>query len=226
MKFIKMANRTSGLLIAGLLAMGSTSTFADSFNVKVIGKIKPAACTPALAGSGTFDYGLIGTAELSPTEHTLLAVRSDSLTITCDATARVALTTADNRAGTGAFSSNINFFGTSSPVGWQFGLGTASGKNIGAFAIRFRNNSFQADGVAVESIFSNTGGATWAVSNGITNNTGGYESWAKKGQLVPVAAKVFTGTLDVQAAIDKTSNLDLSQEINLDGLATVSLVYL
>ncbi|AOR66650.1 hypothetical protein BBJ41_03225 [Burkholderia stabilis] len=226
MKFIKMANRTSGLLIAGLLAMGSTSAFADSFNVKVIGKIKPAACTPTLAGGGTFDYGLIGTAELNPTDHTLLAVRSDSLTITCDAAARVALTTADNRAGTGAFSGNINFFDTSSPVAWQFGLGTASGKNIGAFAIRFRKNTFQADGVAVESIFSNTGGATWAISNGITDNTGGYESWAKKGQLVPVAAKVFTGTLDVQAAIDKTSNLDLSQEINLDGLATVSLVYL
>jgi len=30
----------------------------------------------------------------------------------------------------------------------------------------------------------------------------------------------------VQAAIDKTSILDLSQEVNLDGLATVSLVYL
>ncbi|WP_231716603.1 DUF1120 domain-containing protein [Burkholderia ubonensis] len=221
-----MTNKMSGLVTAGLLAMCSTSAFADSFDIKVTGKIKPGACTPTLAGGGTFDYGLIGAAELSPTEPTLLAVRSDSITITCDAAARVALTAQDNRAGTGAFSGSINFFGTSNSTGTQFGLGTAGGKNIGAFAFRFRKNTFQADGVAVDSIFSKTSGTTWVASNGIADKTGGYESWATKGQLVPIAAKVFTGTLDVQAAIDKTSNLDMSQEINLDGLATVSLVYL
>lgn len=226
MKFVKMTNKASTLVTAGLLALGSASVFADSFDVKVTGKIKPGACTPTLTGGGTFDYGLIGVAELSPVAPTLLAVLSDSITITCDAAARVALTAQDNRAGTGAFSGNINFFGTPNSTTVQFGLGTASGKNIGAFAFRFRTNSFQADGAAVDSIYSNTKGSTWGTSNGIVNNAGGYESWAKKGQTVPVAAKVFTGTLDVQAAIDKTSNLDLSQEINLDGLATVSLVYL
>ncbi|MET3819790.1 MULTISPECIES: DUF1120 domain-containing protein [Burkholderia] len=212
--------------MAGLLALGSASAFADSFDVKVTGTIKPGACTPTLAGGGTFDYGLIGSAELSPTAPTLLAVLSDSITITCDAAARVALSAQDNRAGTRAFTGNINFFGSANSVNTQFGLGSAGDKNIGAFAFRFRTNSFTADGAAVDSIYSSTSGATWGASNGIVNNTGGYESWAKKGQTVPVAAKVFTGTLDVQAAIDKTSNLDLSQEINLDGLATVSLVYL
>jgi len=226
MKFIKMTNQASHVVMAGLLALGSASAFADSFDVAVTGKIKPGACTPTLAGGGTFDYGLIGSAELSPTAPTLLQVLSDSITITCDAAARVALSAQDNRAGTGAFTGNINFFGSSNPVKTQFGLGAAGGKNIGAFAFRFRTNTFQADGAAVDSIYSSTSGATWGTSNGIINNTGGYESWAKKGQTVPVAAKVFTGTLDVQAAIDKTSNLDLSQEINLDGLATVSLVYL
>ncbi len=226
MKFVKMTNQATHVVMAGLLALGSASAFADSFDVAVTGKIKPGACTPTLAGGGTFDYGLIGSAELSPTAPTLLPVLSDSITITCDAAARVALTAQDNRAGTGAFSSNINFFGSSNPVSGQFGLGSAGGKNIGAFAFRFRTNSFTADGAAVDSIYSSTSGATWGTSNGVADNTGGYESWAKKGQTVPVAAKVFTGTLDVQAAIDKTSNLDLSQEINLDGLATVSLVYL
>ncbi|RQR39708.1 DUF1120 domain-containing protein [Burkholderia sp. Bp9142] len=226
MKFVKMTKQASSLVVAGLLALGSASAYADSFDVKVTGKIKPGACTPTLAGGGTFDYGLIGVAELNPTSPTLLAVMSDSITITCDAAARVALTAQDNRAGTGAFTGNINFFGSSNSVATQFGLGSAGGKNIGAFAFRFRTNTFQADGAAVDSIYSSTNGASWVTSNGIVNNTGGYESWAKKGQTVPVAAKVFTGTLDVQAAIDKTSNLDLSQEINLDGLATVSLVYL
>ncbi len=226
MKFVKMTKQTSSLVMAGLLALGSASAFADSFDVKVTGKIKPGACTPTLAGGGTFDYGLIGVAELSPAAPTLLPVLSDSITITCDAAARVALSAQDNRAGTGAFNSNINFFGSSNSTLSQFGLGTAGGKNIGAFAFRFRTNTFQADGAAVDSIYSSTSGASWVSSNGVATNTGGYESWAKKGLTVPVAAKVFTGTLDVQAAIDKTPNLDLSQEINLDGLATVSLVYL
>jgi len=226
MKLVKITNKTSHLVMAGLLALGSASAFADSFDVKVTGKIKPGACTPTLAGGGTFDYGLIGVAELSPVAPTLLPVLSDSITITCDAAARVALSAQDNRAGTRAFTGNISFFGSSSPVTSHFGLGSASGKNIGAFAFRFRTNTFQADGAAVDSIYSSTGGSTWVTSNGVATNTGSYESWAKKGQTVPVAAKVFTGTLDVQAAINKTSNLDLSQEVNLDGLATVSLVYL
>ncbi|HEM7803086.1 DUF1120 domain-containing protein [Burkholderia cenocepacia] len=226
MKFVKMTNQASRLVIAGLLAWGTTAAFADTFDVKVTGTVKPGACTPTLAGGGTFDYGLIGSAQLSPTAPTLLAILSDSITITCDAAARVALTAQDNRDGTGALSGNINFFGMSKSDNVQFGLGTASGKNIGGFAFRFRKNSFQADGAAVDSIYSSTKGTTWTASDGVVDNTGGYESWAKKGQTVPVAAKVFSGTLDVQAAIDKTSNLDLSQEINLDGLATVSLVYL
>lgn len=226
MKFTQMTKKTSNLAIAGLLALGSASAFADSFDVKVLGTIKPGACTPTLAGDGTFDYGLIGTAELSPTAPTLLGVMSDSITITCDAAARVALKAADNRDGTVAFNGNLNFFGSPTPVTAQYGLGTASGKNIGAYAFRFKTGSFQADGVAVDSIYSASSGATWTTSNGIVNNLGGYESWSKKGQLVPVAAKVFTGTLEVQAAIDRTSNLDLSHEVNLNGLATVSLVYL
>ncbi|WP_412525857.1 DUF1120 domain-containing protein [Burkholderia lata] len=226
MKFIQITKKTSNLAIAGLLAMGSASAFAESFDIKVLGTIKPGACTPTLAGGGTFDYGLIGTSELSPTAPTLLRVMSDSITITCDAAARVALKAEDNRSGTAAFTGNMNFFGSPTAVTAQYGLGTASGKNIGAYAFRFKTGTFQADGVAVDSIFSASSGATWTSSNGIADNVGGYESWSKKGQVVPVAAKVFTGTLELQAAIERTSNLDLSQEINLNGLATVSLVYL
>jgi hypothetical protein len=51
-------------------------------------------------------------------------------------------------------------------------------------------------------------------------------SWATPGTTTPVPAKVVTGSLDVQAAIDKTANLDLSNEIDLDGQATIELVYL
>ncbi len=222
-----MKRNINQIIVAGVIAAVSTTAFADSFDIKISGKVKPGACTPVLVGGGIFDYGNIGSAELSPTSHTLLKTMSDTLTITCDAAARVALKVVDNRAGTGAFSGNIAFFGLSVPPIMHHGLGTASSKNIGAYAYRFTPGSFQADGVAVDSIYSSTSGSTWGSSNGLANPSDtSLESWSKKGQSTPVAAKVFTGKLEVQAAIDKTTNLDMSQEIDLDGLATVSLVYL
>ncbi|WP_244306271.1 DUF1120 domain-containing protein [Paraburkholderia lacunae] len=215
------------LVMAGAVAVACSSAFADSFDIKVSGVIKPAACTPTLAGGGTFDYGNIGTAALNPTALTLLDVKSDTLTITCDAVARVALKGADNRAGTGAFTSTVAFFGLNVDANLQYGLGTASGKNIGSYAFRFKPGTFTADGTKVDSIYSTNAGSSWTSSSGfLASNGSQIQSWAKTGLTVPVAAKVFTGTLELQAAIDKTSNLDMSKEIDLDGLATVSLVYL
>ncbi len=216
------------IIVAGVVAAACSSALADSFDLAVKGTVKPAACTPVLTGGGSFDYGVIPLASLNPIALTLLEVKSDTLTITCDAAARVALKAADSRAGTGAFAGNVAFFGANAGVTTQYGLGTASGKNIGAYAFRLKTGTFKADGAEVDSIYSSTSGASWSSTNGLMSHAGGYESWARKGMTnpIPIAAKVFTGVFELQAAIDRTSNLDMSKEVALDGLATVSLVYL
>ncbi|MGK8936242.1 hypothetical protein ACRS85_26935 [Pluralibacter gergoviae] len=43
---------------------------------------------------------------------------------------------------------------------------------------------------------------------------------------MPVAFKTLTGTLNVQAVINKGAELDLSKAVNLDGLSTIQLYYL
>ncbi len=216
------------ICVAGAIALACSSVFAESFDITVKGVVKPAACTPTLAGGGTFDYGNIGSAALSPTAPTALEVKSDSLTITCDALARVALKGADNRAGTVAFNSSLTMLGVNWTPDNMYGLGVASGKNIGSYAFRFKSGTPQADGVSAALINSSDNGGSWSSSNTGYMSPNGVviQSWARSGTTVPVAAKVFTGTIEVQAVIDKTSNLDMSKQIDLDGLATVSLVYL
>ncbi|MNW06548.1 hypothetical protein D3C71_2029760 [compost metagenome] len=51
-------------------------------------------------------------------------------------------------------------------------------------------------------------------------------SWAATGTLTPVAFKTLATTLEVQAFINKASELDITKPIQLDGLATLELIYL
>jgi type 1 fimbria pilin len=210
-------------------ACGSALAEAPSVTLKVTGKIKPPACTAAITGGGTYDYGNISTNALSPSDITMLEVKSDTFTVSCDAKAKVALKMADDKEGTEAFTSGANFFGRSGLASDVYmGLGTANTKPIGAYAVRLKPDGVTADSAKVDVIASADSGNSWSKStHGIfSTTTGARSSWAIDGTTTPLAAKVVTGTLDVQAAIEKTANLDLSSEIDLDGQATIELVYL
>jgi hypothetical protein len=108
------------------------------------------------------------------------------------------------------------------------GLGLANGTPIGAYAVRLRTDSVTGDSDNVDVISSGNSGSSWSKDRygALWTATGARMSWATPGTTTPVPAKVVTGSLDVQAAIDKTANLDLSNEIDLDGQATIELVYL
>ncbi len=51
-------------------------------------------------------------------------------------------------------------------------------------------------------------------------------SWAEQGQTLPQAFQDISGELQLVAYIAPAKDLDLSQEIAIDGSATMELVYL
>jgi len=85
--------RSPGLRLITALAVFTTysAIAADSVEVKVIGTIVPAACTPSIVGGATIDYGTIKSSTLTADNYTLLPVKHLDLAITCDAPAKVAL---------------------------------------------------------------------------------------------------------------------------------------
>jgi type 1 fimbria pilin len=216
-------------ILASLLALSiGQAMAADSIDVKVIGTIVPAACTPALTGGATIDYGKILAGTIPQDDYKVLDIKTRDFSISCDAPTKVALQTTDMREGTNANPIGKVLLNYSIGSGTNLnGLNTADGKKIGAYAMQIANSGVKLDGsVTPDTITSKDTGKTWTRYIYGSVLLPGIYSWAKSGELTPVAFTNMTGTLRVQAAINKGSELDLTKEIKLDGLTTIELVYL
>ncbi|CAI0770411.1 DUF1120 domain-containing protein [Serratia quinivorans] len=229
------------LLAAGAVVCASSAFAADSVDLKVIGTITPVACTPTLSGGGTVDYGTIKADTLKADDYTVLPVKSLDFSITCDGNAKVAVNAFSGRMGTTVGDAEATNGAATIPAGitllgldsttvtmQAFGLGLDGTKKIGGYATGIGVTGAKADGVEVDSI-NRYGSGVWtkAVTNNImSSKTERHITWAATGTLTPVAFKTLAAKLDVQAFINKASELDITKPIHLDGLATIELVYL
>jgi hypothetical protein len=221
---IKTATAALGL---SCLAVTMLADAASMVEMQVVSIITPAACTPMLSGGGVADYGTIPARTLKPGTVTPLPAKSLSFSINCDAAAKVSIKAIDNRtssvivgiiaAGSGDGNLNDSF---------NFGLGTAAGKSIGGYAIVFQPGSYTGDYQPAQLLYSTDSGTTWQAS------TTGYIaknrsfSWGAPGTSYVSSLRTISGTVVVQPYINKPENLSLSQEILLDGSATLELSYL
>ncbi|CAI1945703.1 DUF1120 domain-containing protein [Serratia quinivorans] len=230
------------LLAAGAVFCASSAFAADSVDLKVIGTITPVACIPTLSGAGTVDYGTIKADTLKADAYTALPEKSLDFAITCDGNAKVAVkafsgrmgsTVGDAEATNGAATipGGMTIFGTDSSTASlsAFGLGLDGTKKIGGYALVLGNADMKADGVAVDIISRPGPTGAWVKStNGTWLATKSFQevSSAAAGTLTPVAFKTLASTLRVQAYLNKASELDITKPIQLDGLATLELIYL
>ena len=226
------------LLAAGAVVCASSVFAADSVDLKVIGTITPVACTPTLSGGGTVDYGTIKADTLKADDYTVLPVKSLDFAITCDGNAKVAVNAFSGRMGTTVGDAEATNGASTIPAGISllgsdtivqaFGLGLDGTKKIGGYRMRFNITSAKADGVVVDAIYRSGPTGTWvkAINGSLVSKSFTQPSWAATGTLTPVAFKTLSTTLDVQAFINKASELDITKPIQLDGLATLELIYL
>ena len=230
-------------LALGLMLIICPPGQAETIELGITGALIPTACTPTLGGGGVIDYGLIAAEMLSATAFTALPVKQISFSITCDAPAQIAIKALNGRVGSlagptetgwnGVALNPVPLFGaTGVPV---VGLGLDDTRKIGGYALRAVSGTFIADGVAVDNLFRRTTGAvptSWIKDtiNGTLYTSFGtdtiFKTWASIGSLTPLAFEVLSGTLELQAYINRGSALDFSHPIILDGLTTIEIVYL
>ena len=201
---------------------------AQSADLTVKGMIRPAACDIDLSGGATADFGVISARALSATTPTVLPARIVTLTITCNPGAKVGITTTDNRSGTVNDAASAALIGT---PGYTFGVGEVGGKNIGAYSLMLGTNAgvqATADGRNVTAIYSQDGGNAWISSlQGPAQPGVRLHGWAAPGESLPGTFNLITQPIKVTLALGKTGDLpDLSQDVPIDGLATISLKYL
>lgn len=234
-----MKQMQKAVLALAVLATISLPVMAESIDVRVIGTITPSACTPQISGGGTVDYGAIKPETLSADEYTVLAEKQLDFSITCDAPAKVAIKAINGRpdslagategATSGAGVVPVDLYGTSASIA-GVGLGLDNGAKVGGYSIALTPSTVQVDNENVDSLRSNDDTASWktaSTTGGIFNSASQrYVSWAATGTTEPVAFETMSGKLNIRAYINKTSELDLTKPVALDGLTTIELVYL
>lgn len=229
----------SKIVLTVLLAVmaGQVCAENDSIDVRVHGQFVPTACGIDVGSNATVDYGTIKAETIANDDYTMLAVKSLPLTISCEAPVKIALHTIDMRGSSVVALTGKNWDVKVAPVpvgGSELGLGTSDGKKIGAWAMWMEPGAVKADGKTVDYIGTNTAGnpsldSSWTTPSSKTawlalNNS--YKSWAAPGESTPLAFTTLSGTLSVQAGINKGAELDLNKAIHLDGMATIQVFYL
>ncbi|WP_312816241.1 DUF1120 domain-containing protein [Atlantibacter subterraneus] len=221
------------------IAFMATISTANSVDLKVSGKLVDGSCIPTLTNGGVVDFGLIPLGNLSKTLSNRLGQRGATLTITCDTAMSIAWTITDNKSSTrgndvmvaDAFADGSNCTTSKS----QFGIGaTEQNVNQGAYCVGMDVSNITLDGVksTVISLDEWNTRAIWqdaSSAGALLNGLSGYRrdiTIAASGQLTPGAGKVFVYPLIVTAAVLGTNTLAITDTSNLDGLATITMVYL
>ncbi|MCM7772628.1 DUF1120 domain-containing protein [Enterobacter asburiae] len=233
------------VLLATIIAMASSAALADSSVVmKVQGKMNNASCTPELSNGGSIDFGTIALDQLSPTQTNQMGQKDMSLTINCPSATKVAWSIADNKEDSNAANdlSSSEFYirdakdngGDVYGAGTTYGVGTtAAGDKIGAYAISTRVNEITANGVPAQAIFApsyvnSNGEYMWRnLSSGvIANGNAEIQTATKPGSLSPLAITNVVFPFKVSLAIVNTNRLSTTDEAQLSGETTITLVYL
>lgn len=147
------------IFLTGSLAVAATCAVAqsESASLSVSGTLRPAACTLSLANDGAFDYGTVPSDQITnATFYNALDAKETGFTVSCTALAKVALKSADNRAGTIPFNSNVSIFGDIWSPQYLHGLGQSNGKKIGGYGLTI-GSAVQADGANADVILQDSG---------------------------------------------------------------------
>lgn len=218
---------TVATLAVSLLA-SSVVHAADTAELQVRGAILPSACVPGFASGGIVDYGTILAKDVPLNANMALGERNLTFTVTCDNAAKIALRAVDNRASSIVPGLLAEKNGAEYTDSYAFGLGVVAGKTIGVYKVNMSMN-VTADN-AIVSVLNSIENAPWFVATSSVNHFRGdgqiRKSFAAGGATTPSAFKTVSGLLAISAILNKGSDLPLTQEIPLDGSATIEVLYL
>lgn len=225
------------ILLATSVALAlSTSAYADSTAVlKLTGTLTNAACTPSLSNGGVADYGRIMLSDLSPTDTNQLGNRDVTLSISCTSPTKVAWTIVDDRADS-VQKLTITNTGWNNGESWGnflYGVGkTAGDVKLGAYAVVIHSSSITADDNEAQGLTSVPSiDDAWvymsSTSEPVRPSLNMFTVGPKgSGSLYPKAYSNAVFPLRVSLAIQGTDALAITDDTNIDGQATISLVYI
>lgn len=212
---MKFTKTLIALAIASSAAIAPTA-FAQSADLSITGRIFPGACVVELGNGGNADLGDIRLDSLQADMNTVLDDVDLPMSVSCESAVRFALQGVDNT-------------GESSITAAQYGLGfTPADEKIGGASLRLVDVTI--DGSEGRARTSVDGGANWTIDLLPGSARIGKDHLlgfnVPQAEASPVAIENLQGTLNVQATIAPTSGLTITDDVPINGSATINLVYL
>lgn len=237
-----MNTKKIAVALAVLACSSGAALAAQNVDVQVKGKITPAACNVFVAGGGIIDYGDIKSSQLAANGFTPLDHKELPIHVECDAPIHVALKPIDQRSASAA---NVDTSEIHSRYAQGFaGLGNHNQKSIGVYSMGLSDPYVETDddvpnadvpppefsGPAILTSATSHGGEWTSKHEGVTSfyrsgNVPAFIAIAGEEEQ-PTAFRSLEATINVQAYINKASELDLTSAISLDGMSTIELFYL
>ncbi|WFW89745.1 DUF1120 domain-containing protein [Citrobacter freundii] len=229
------------LLVALSLTFISGSALAaggDTATLKVTGKLVPGACAVNLDNAGIVDYGTMLMTNLSATEDNQLPEKRINMGIKCNSERLVAYTLHDERRDSlyNGVIKNATVDGSDIPASSnQFGLGlTNDGETtLGAYTVInwFPDMTYSGSTDNLVFISKKITSDDWSrTASGSTVNgvdvAARLHTLGNPDTLTPAAFSELKVPLSIKGVLRKGEDLKITDETNLDGEATISLVYL
>lgn len=199
--------------------LASQMAHAVDTTLTLSGQILPVACTLDFDANGVYDFGDRYASALAVTGVTAIQAINQNYSVTCSGPTRIAFKMTDNRSATSVVPANVS----------GFGLGQdQAGNNIGYSQYNWGNVAPIIDGSQASYIYSADTGSTWGPSSNTSRLSpfGLYHSFAATSTFDPFALTTLTGTIQALPIINDKSTLDLTRVVNLDGSATMEIIYL
>lgn len=226
------------LVVLSLTAISGSALAVDgdTTTLRVTGTLVPGACAISLDNGGIVDFGTILMGNQSATEDNQLPERRINMDIKCASNQLVAYGFYDERRSslyngviTNASVDGVNVSASSA----QYGLGFADDgeTRLGSYAITNWYPDMTYTGSADNLVLIGKSGSNdWARSssgsslNGIDGTR--ILSLGDPDTLIPAAFSELKIPLSIKGVLQKGNELNITDETNLDGEATISLVYL
>jgi len=221
------------LLAVAMAGVAFNALAADSADLTVKGVLVNAACSPSLDKTEV-SFGHIPLSNLDKTNANQLGSKDVTLTITCDNAMVMGWTTVDGHTDSletltlskaGADDSDVT------DAANEYGLGKAGTVNLGSYSITAKTTGVTYDGTAGDLLEADNVGhgstTAWTKSTkGVSKPAVRTFTAAVSGETTPKAYKVGVFPLKVTAAVQGTDALNITEDTDLDGLATISLSYI
>lgn len=220
-----------------LLLITSIAYAGETAELKVSGKIRPAACSMALSGGGLVDYGKVYDSQLSNDRlyPTKLADKNLTLSINCDGPVKIAFSLTDNQASSTPQIPNMRY--SEANVEFLYGLGTFQGKKLGGYSVVMGSPMVDNASGYVAMLQPENGAAYWGsgwYQNRVPLSPSGKSKYgwtsyqrtngAQSYQVVPYTN--YVATLTVTAYLLPKQYLPTGDDIPFSGSASLEVIYL